>query len=69
MGLTVHSYAEHGDGLLIVADQPAIPDVRPDGGSLGIISTYDLGAHRLEAIRNHWDTWRAENYPTSDPLH
>ena len=24
VGLTVHGYAEHGDGLLIVADQPAI---------------------------------------------
>ena len=67
VGLTVHSYAEHGDGLVIVADQPAIPDVRPDGGSLVIVSTYDLGAHRLEDIRNYWDKWRAENYPTSDP--
>jgi hypothetical protein len=69
VGLTVHSYAEHGEGLVIVADQPAIPDIRPDGGSLVIVSTYDLGAHQLEAIRNYWDKWRAENYPTSDPLH
>ncbi|MCU1532339.1 MAG: hypothetical protein JWO49_1910 [Arthrobacter sp.] len=69
VGLTVHSYAEHGEGLVIVADQPAIPDVRPDGGSLVIVSTYDLGAHALEAVRSDWDKWRAENYPTSEPLH
>jgi hypothetical protein len=68
VGLTVHNYAEHGEGLLIVADQPAIADVRPDGGSLAIVATYDLGAHQLEAIRNYWDKWRAENYPTSDPV-
>jgi uncharacterized protein YndB with AHSA1/START domain len=69
VGLTVHHYAEHGEGLLIVADQPAIEDVRPDGGSLAIVSTYGLGAHQLESIRNYWDKWRAENYPTSDPVH
>ena len=69
VGLTVHSYAEHGDGLLIVADQPVIPEVRPDGGSLVILSTYDLGAHSLETIRSLWDDWRAENYPTSEPIH
>ncbi|MEO5781149.1 MULTISPECIES: SRPBCC domain-containing protein [Arthrobacter] len=67
-GLTVHSYAEHGEGLVIVADQPAIPELRPDGGSLIIVSTYDLGAHQLESIRTHWDSWRAENYPTSEPM-
>jgi hypothetical protein len=69
VGLTVHGYAEHGEGLVIVADQPSIPDIRPDGGSLVIVSTYDLGAHRLEDVRKYWDKWRAENYPTSDPLH
>jgi hypothetical protein len=69
VGLTVHHYAEHGEGLVIVADQPSIPDIRPDGGSLVIVSTYDLGAHRLEEVRKYWDKWRAENYPTSDPLH
>jgi len=68
VGLTVHGYAEHGDGLLIVADQPKIADVRPDGGSLAIISTYGLGAGRLDAIRSSWDSWRAGNYPTSEPV-
>jgi len=68
VGLTVHGYAEHGDGLLIVADQPKIEDVRPDGGSLAIISTYGLGAGRLDAIRSSWDSWRAGNYPTSEPV-
>ncbi|MET1063970.1 MAG: SRPBCC domain-containing protein [Arthrobacter sp.] len=69
VGLTVHHYAEHGEGLVIVADQPAIKDVRPEGGSLAIVSTYGLGAQQLESIRGYWDRWRAENYPTSDPLH
>jgi hypothetical protein len=64
VGLTVHGYAEHGDGLLIVADQPVIKDVRPDGGARVIASTYDLGAHQLDSIRSSWDGWRAENYPT-----
>jgi uncharacterized protein YndB with AHSA1/START domain len=68
VGLTVHGYAEHGDGLLIVADQPVIEDVRTKGGSLVIISTYDLGASKLESIRALWDGWRAENYPTLEAL-
>lgn len=68
VGLTVHSYADHGDGLLVVADQLAIEDVRPDGGSMVIASTYGLGAARLDSIRSSWDSWRAENYPTSEPV-
>ncbi|KNH19596.1 hypothetical protein ACU18_05285 [Arthrobacter sp. ZBG10] len=67
VGLTVHDYADHGEGLLVVTDQPVIEDIRPDGGSLVIASTYGLGAHRLESIRTGWDNWRAENYPTSEP--
>ena len=69
VGLTVHNYADHGEGLVIVADQSAVPDLRPEGGSLVIVSTYDLGAHALETVRSYWDKWRAENYPTSEPLH
>jgi hypothetical protein len=68
VGLTVQSYADHGDGLLVVADQLAIADARPDGGSLVIASTYGLGAARVESIRRSWDSWRAENYPTSEPV-
>ncbi|MFS0718727.1 SRPBCC domain-containing protein [Arthrobacter sp. 1P04PC] len=68
MGLTVQGYAEHGEGLVIIADQPAIPELRPDGGSLVIVSTYGLGAHRLEEIRAAWDSWRAANYPSTDPV-
>lgn len=64
LGLTVHSYAEHGEGLLIVAEQQAVPEKRPDGGAMVIASTYELGAHQLDAIRSHWDGWKAENYPT-----
>lgn len=69
VGLTVHSYAEHGDGLLIVAEQLPLPEKRPDGGAMVIASTYDLGAHSLDAIRQQWDGWRAENYPTSVAAH
>lgn len=69
VGLTVHSYAEHGEGLLVVADHPAIKDVRQEGeGSLVIASTYDLGAARLDAVRSSWDAWRAENYPAAEPV-
>ncbi|VXC12561.1 SRPBCC family protein [Arthrobacter sp. 8AJ] len=67
VGLTVHSYAEHGEGLLVVADHPAIKDVRAEGdGSLVIASTYDLGAGAFDAIRQSWDSWRSENYPASE---
>lgn len=68
VGLTVHSYAEHGEGLLVVADHPAIKDVREEGdGSFVIASTYDLGAGAFDAIRQSWDSWRASNYPASEP--
>jgi uncharacterized protein YndB with AHSA1/START domain len=69
VGLTVHDYAEHGEGLLVVADHPAIKDVREEGeGSLVIASTYDLGAARLDAVRSSWDSWRSAQYPESDPI-
>ncbi|WP_347109599.1 SRPBCC domain-containing protein [Paenarthrobacter sp. S56] len=58
VGVTVHGYAEHGDGLLIVAEQLPIPEKRPDGGALVIASTYDLGAHTLADIRASWDKWK-----------
>ncbi|MCA4134381.1 SRPBCC domain-containing protein [Arthrobacter sp. M4] len=68
VGLTVKSYADHNDGLLIVADQPKIDDVRPDGGAMVIASTYGLGAHDFDAIRERWDDWRVANYPEAAPV-
>lgn len=64
VGLTVDEYADHGEGLLVVADQAVIANVRPHGGSLVIVSTYGLGATRLASLRSSWDSWCAENYPT-----
>lgn len=69
VGLTVRDYAEHGDGLLIVADHPAIQDVRQEGsGSIVIVSTYDLSASKLDSIRSSWESWRAENQPAAAPM-
>jgi hypothetical protein len=67
LGLTVSRYADHGDGLLIVADQPPA-EGRPDGGTMVIVSSYGLGAHDLAQLRGRWDTWRAENLPGSEPV-
>ncbi|WP_285247352.1 SRPBCC domain-containing protein [Pseudarthrobacter sp. efr-133-R2A-89] len=68
VGLTVHGYAEHGEGLLVVADHPAIKDIRAEGdGSLVVVSTYDLGAGAFDAVRSAWDSWREANYPGTDP--
>lgn len=68
VGLTVHDYAAHGEGLLVVTDQPVIEDLRPDGGSMVIASTYDLGAAKVDAIRSSWDSWRQAQYPESEPV-
>jgi hypothetical protein len=67
VGLTVHSYAEHGEGLLIVADQPVIADKRPDGGSLVILSLYDLGAASMETIRSLGTTGALRTTPHQNP--
>ncbi|NKX56439.1 SRPBCC family protein [Arthrobacter mobilis] len=67
VGLTVHSYAEHGDGLLIVAELPRT-QARPDGGTQVLITTYDLGAKALAELRARWDSWRTEHFPSSQPL-
>ncbi|MFD1213095.1 SRPBCC domain-containing protein [Arthrobacter sp. GCM10027362] len=67
LGLTVHSYAEHGDGLLIVADLPKAQG-RPDGGTQVLITTYGLGARALAALRSSWDAWRTRHFPSSKPL-
>ncbi len=66
-GLTVDSYADHGHGLLIVADTPANDD-HPNGGGMAIATTYDLGAKDLRSIRERWDQWRRQHYPESEPI-
>ncbi|WP_035777043.1 hypothetical protein [Arthrobacter sp. H5] len=68
VGLTVEQYAEHGDGLLILADQPVIKGTRDKPGALMIATTYGLGAHSLREIWGAWDEFRARHYPSSDPL-
>lgn len=67
LGLTVEHYADHGRGLLIVADTPPGED-RPDGGVMVIASTYDLGARDLQTIRSRWDSWREQNLSGSEPI-
>ncbi|MCG2622824.1 SRPBCC domain-containing protein [Arthrobacter sp. I2-34] len=67
VGLTVRSYAGHGDGLLIVADLPATP-TRPDGGTQVLITSYGLGAKALSELRSKWDGWRTRHFPSSEPL-
>lgn len=67
VGLTVHSYADHGDGLLIVADLPRTR-ARPDGGTRLLVTTYGLGARALAELRSHWDGWRRRHFPSSAPL-
>ena len=68
LGLTVQSYAEHGDGLLILATMPQLMDERPDGGTQVLITTYGLGAKSLAEIRETWDGWRTQHFPSSEPM-
>lgn len=65
LGLTVSQYADHGEGLVIVADQPSLDG---KGSSLAVISTYGLGAQALRSAWDSWDTFRREHYPSSNPL-
>ncbi|MGG5172645.1 SRPBCC family protein [Pseudarthrobacter sp. J1738] len=67
VGLTVHEYADHGDGLLIASAQAPMPDSRPNGGLMVNISSYGLGAHQLEALRQRWESWRASAFHESEP--
>lgn len=68
LGLTVASYAEHGDGLLILADQPGIEGERPAGGARVCASMYGLGARALREIWDRWESFRTLHYPDSAPL-
>ncbi|MGO4384689.1 SRPBCC family protein [Specibacter sp. RAF43] len=63
LGLTVADYAEHGDGLLILAQQQAVEGLREHPGAQIIASTYGLGAAALDAIASHWDAFMEANYP------
>lgn len=64
LGLTVSQYADHGEGLLIVADAPSLEH----RSSLAVVSTYDLGAHSLHSAWESWESFRRQHYPSSDPL-
>lgn len=55
LGLTVAGYAEHGDGLLIMAQQEPAAGVREHPGAQIIASTYGLGAADFDAMAAQWD--------------
>ena len=63
LGLTVESYAEHGDGLLILARQAPLEGIREHPGAQIIASTYGLGAASLDAIAAHWDAFMEVHFP------
>ena len=63
LGLTVADYAEHGDGLLILAQQAPLAGVREHPGAQIIASTYGLGASAFESIGAQWDTFMETHYP------
>lgn len=63
VGLTVSSYAEHGDGLLILARQAPLEGIREHPGAQIIVSTYELGAAALDAIGAQWDSFMERHYP------
>ncbi|MFI5086472.1 MAG: SRPBCC domain-containing protein [Actinomycetales bacterium] len=63
LGLTVHDYAEHGDGLLILARQAPLSNLREHPGAVVIASTYGLGATAFEKAAAHWDDFMETHYP------
>lgn len=62
VGLTVADYAEHGDGLLIMAAQAPLPGVREHPGAQICATTYGLGAHAFDAIAAQWDAFMEDHY-------
>ncbi|MHA7154625.1 SRPBCC family protein [Arthrobacter sp. TMN-50] len=68
LGLTVAQYADHGDGLLILAEQPIADGVRDKPAAMVIASTYALGARALHGVWNSWERVRRDFYPDADPL-
>ncbi|GAA4660975.1 SRPBCC domain-containing protein [Arthrobacter cryoconiti] len=63
LGLSVADYAEHGDGLLILAEQPRMDAIPEHPGALIIASTFGLGAAAFESIAAHWDSFMETYYP------
>lgn len=63
LGLTVESYAEHGDGLLILARQAPLDGIRKHSGAQIIASTYGLGAATFDAIGAQWDAFMEAHFP------
>ncbi|MFQ4149487.1 SRPBCC domain-containing protein [Arthrobacter sp. LAPM80] len=63
VGLTVENYAEHGDGLLVLAQQAPLEGVREHPGAQIIASTYGLGAAAFDTIGAQWDSFMEVHYP------
>lgn len=63
LGLTVRDYAEHGDGLLILARQAPLEGIRENPGAQIIASTYGLGAAAFDAIGAQWDAFMETHFP------
>ncbi len=63
VGLTVADYAEHGDGLLIMAQQEPVEGLREHPGAQIIATTYGLGAAAFEALGTQWDTFMETHFP------
>jgi len=63
LGLTVEDYAEHGDGLLVLARQSPLEGIREHPGAQVIATTYGLGAAAFDAIASQWDAFMETHFP------
>jgi hypothetical protein len=63
VALTVDAW---GDGLLVLADQPVNP-LRPDGGTMVLLTTYGLDDDSFHAVESRWGAWW-EKHRAPDPL-
>lgn len=61
LGLSVSDY---GDGLLVVARQPAT-DKAPFGGGSVVLTTYGLDDRAFEGLQRRWTDWWASQYETT----
>lgn len=66
IGLTVSHYADHGDGLLVLAQQNPSEGIRDKAGAQLIISTYGLGAAAYDEIAGQWDAFMEQNFPSAE---